>query len=80
MARLLAERGVTAEEDFIAVAKDANLRSRHFTDPVPKEVEFKWEGLFSLIHIPFCPIHRPNKLVNECFSAWKKSGIKKARD
>lgn len=46
MARLLAERGVTAEEDFIAVAKDANLRSRHFTDPVPKEVEFKWEGLF----------------------------------
>lgn len=46
IARLLADLGVTKEEDFLAVAKDGDLVSMYFSDGIADETEFNWEGFF----------------------------------
>ncbi|MGI6128556.1 MAG: endolytic transglycosylase MltG [bacterium] len=46
MARLLADQGLTDEQDFLEIAQNGDLETKYFSEPVPAEVEFKWEGFF----------------------------------
>jgi UPF0755 protein len=46
MASLLEAKGITSEAEFLAVARNGDLKTRFFAAPVHPATEFLWEGFF----------------------------------